>query len=246
MRLLPPEPDDDREAKTLTLPATPPRADNVDGHTQGAPPVAAEGAPPVPAASLTERWPKNFGKIVLVLVTVLLVVVIVAIIRKSADTGSSSNSLSPTKVTQKKPAPTTTTTPATSIPVSSSVLSAFTTASLNLDAANATVTRELAGGASQSVGQVAQEVAPYVTALNTFNFQTHSLAWPTSLQVPSSDVTLRTNELISYLSSVSTATPATLPAWFAQFHALARVTEQEDNVLRAYLGLAPTTSYPTK
>ena len=252
IRLLPPEPDDHPEAggqaKTLSVPAVASTTESVQGRTQDVPTEpaadeAADGVPTEEAAPPTQRWPKNLGKIVLVVATILVVVVIVALIRKSAD-NPSSGSLTPATVTHKS-APSTTA-PAASIPASNSVSSGFKAASANLDAANATVTRELAGGASQSVAQITQEVGPYETALNAFNFETHTLTWPASLQVPSEDLTLRTNELIHYLSSVSTASPATLPSWFAQFHALARVAQEEDNALRKDLGMPPTSSYPTK
>jgi len=176
---------------------------------------------------------------VLVLVTVLIVVVIVAIIRKSADNNPSGGSLTPTSVTH-----TTSATPAV-IPVSSAVKSTFSATSVDLTAANAAVTRALAGGAAQSPAQVAQEVAPYVTALDTFNYKNHFLVWPASLQVPAEDLTLRTDELIHYLSSISSASPATLTSWFAQFHSLARLTETTDNALRKDIGLPTSKSYPT-
>jgi hypothetical protein len=247
IRLLPTEPDADletaRETPAAAVPAVQPSPDETDDVAPTVEETSAD-VPPKEAVATSYKWPKNFGKLVLVLVTIVAVVAIVAIIRTSAE-NPSSGSLTPTSVTQKK------TTPATSAPtpkvaVSSAVSSAFTTASLNLNAANATVAQELAGGASQSVSQVALEVAPYVKALNIFNFQTHFLAWPANLQVPSQDLTLRTNQLITYLSSISTTTPATLTSWFAQFHSLARYTQEEDNVLRNDLGMSPTTSYPTK
>ena len=196
--------------------------------------VATEqSAPPVKA-------PRRFGKLILVAVTVLIVVAIVEIIRSSATGPDSSNSLTPTTVTHTK-----STSPPELIPVSSTVKADFTAASIDLATANAAVTRAVAGGTAQSPAQVAQEVAPYVTALNTFNFKTHYLAWPATLTVPAQDVTLRTEELIHFLSSISSTTPATLTSWFAQFHSLARLTESTDNALRKDIGLAATTSFPT-
>ena len=176
----------------------------------------------------------------LVLVTVLVVVVIVAIIRKSADDTPSSDSLTPTSVTQTTSA----STPAL-IPVSSSVKSTFSATSVDLTAANAAAARALAGGAAQSPAQVAQEVAPYVTALDTFNYKNHFLVWPAGLQTPAEDLTLRTDELIHYLSTISSASPATLTSWFAQFHSLARLTQTTDNALRKDIGLPASNSYPT-
>jgi hypothetical protein len=190
---------------------------------------------------LPTKAPRRFGKLILVVVTVLVVVAIVAIIRSSASSNKgSSDSLTPTSIVQKKSAP-----PPALVPVSSSVKSNFTAASVNLTAANVTATRALAPGAAQTPAQVAIEVAPYVKALDTFNFYTHYLVWPATLKVPSEDLTLRTNELIQFLSSISSASPATMTTWFAQLHSLARLTETTDNALRKDIGLSPTTAYPT-
>ena len=196
-------------------------------------------APGEPESTPTQT-PWRYGKVILVVVTALIVVAIVAIIRSSAANPNPSDSLTPTSVTHTTSAPT----PAL-IPVSSSVKSAFSAASVDLTAANAAVTRALAGGAAQSPAQVAQEVAPYVTALDTFNFKNHFLVWPAALQVPSQDLTLRTDELIHFLSSISSASPTTLTSWFAQFHSLARLTETTDNALRKDIGFPASNSYPT-
>jgi hypothetical protein len=189
---------------------------------------------------LPTNAPWRFGKLILIVVTALIVVAIVAIIRSSAANPNPSDSLTPTSVTHTTSAAT----PAL-IPVSSSVKSAFSAASVDLTAANVAVTRALAGGAAQSPAQVAQEVAPYVTALDTFNFKNHFLAWPETLQVPSEDLTLRTDELIHFLSSISSASPTTLTSWFAQLHSLARLTETTDNAIRKDIGLPTSNSYPT-
>jgi hypothetical protein len=244
IRLLPPEPEPGPAArtapKTLTAPTVPPSPDSGGGTADDAPAAAGAGPSPEEAPRPAQRWPKNFGRIVLVLVTVLVVVVIVAIIRKSADNNPSGGSLTPTSVTRT----TSGSTPAL-IPVSSSVKSAFSATSVDLAAANAAVTRALAGGAAQSPAQVAEEVAPYVTALDTFNYKNHFLVWPAALQVPAQDLTLRTDELIHYLSSISSASPATLTSWFAQFHSLARLNQTTNNALRKDIGLPALNSYPT-
>jgi hypothetical protein len=195
---------------------------------------------PIEADSLPTKAPRRFGKLIPIVVTALIVVAIVAIIRSSAANPNPSDSLTPTSVTHTTSAAT----PAL-IPVSSSVKSAFSAASVDLTAANVAVTRALAGGAAQSPAQVAQEVAPYVTALDTFNFKNHFLAWPETLQVPSEDLTLRTDELIHFLSSISSASPTTLTSWFAQLHSLARLTETTDNAIRKDIGLPASNSYPT-
>jgi hypothetical protein len=242
IRLLQPEPGPGAqgEPKTLTVPIVPPSPDSGGGTADDAPAATVMGPSPEEAARHAQRWPKNFGRIALVLVTVLIVVVIVAIIRKSADNNPSGGSLTPTSVTHTTSA----STPAL-IPVSSSVKSAFSATSVDLTAANTAVTRALAGGAAQSPAQVAEEVAPYVTALDTFNYKNHFLVWPAALQVPAEDLTLRTDELIHYLSSISSASPATLTSWFAQFHSLARLNQTTNNALRKDIGLPALNSYPT-
>jgi hypothetical protein len=154
---------------------------------------------------------------------------------------SSPGTLTPTTVKSGGSAP-----PAATIPVSSSLKASFLSISNVLDAANVTVTQKLASSNNQPVAQVAQEITPYVTALDTFNFKTHFIAWPQSLQVPSEDLTLRTKSLISFLDSVSSASPATLNSWFTQLHALASMTQTADNLIRKDIGLTATTSYPTQ
>jgi hypothetical protein len=227
------------EPKPLAVPIVPPSPDSEGGSEHDVPAAAAVEPSPGDQAPPAQRWPKNFGKVVLVLVTVLVVVVIVAIIRKSADNSPSDGSLTPTSVTH------TTSAPPAVIPVSSTVKSTFSATSVDLNTANVAVARALAGGAAQSPAQVAQEVAPYVTALDTFNYKNHFLVWPASLQVPAQDLTLRTDELIHYLSSISSASPATLTSWFAQFHSLARLTQTTNNALRKDIGLPALNSYPT-
>ena len=91
----------------------------------------------------------------------------------------------------------------------------------------------------------ATRLAPYVKALDTFNFYTHYLVWPETLKVSAEDLTLRTDELIHFLSSISSTSPATLTTWFAQLHSLAQLTESTNNSLRKDIGLSPTTAYPT-
>jgi hypothetical protein len=245
VRLLPPEPEvglgAKSEPKTLTVPMVPLSPDRTGDTAPDVQATATVHASPEEAAPPAQRWPKNFGKVVLVLVTVLVVVVIVAIIRKSANTNPGGDSLTPTSVTRSTSSGST---PAL-IPVSSSVKSAFSATSVDLTAANVAVTRALAGGAAQAPAQVAQEVAPYVTALDTFNYKNHLLVWPAALQTPAEDLTLRTDQLIHYLSSISSASPATLTSWFAQFHSLARLTETTNNALRKDIGLPLLNSYPT-
>jgi hypothetical protein len=197
-------------------------------------------ATPDESDALPAKEPRRFGKLILVVVTVLIVLAIVAIIRSSASSPGSSHSLTPTSIVHTKSAP-----PPALIPVSSSEKSSFTAASVNLAAANVAVTRALAAGTAQTPAQVAVDVAPYVKALDTFNFYTHYLVWPETLKVSAEDLTLRTDELIHFLSSISSTSPATLTTWFAQLHSLAQLTESTNNSLRKDIGLSPTTAYPT-
>ena len=192
-------------------------------------------AEPTPLAVAVRQ---RLVKLVPWILAVVIVVVIVTIIRITAS-GSDPGSLTPTTVKPDGSAPVAT------IPVSSSVRAAFAAASAQLDVANETVTRALASGSNQTVAQVAQEVTPYSTALNTFNFRTHFLAWPQSVAVQAEDVTLRTKALISFLDSISSTSQVELSSWYTQLHALATQTQTAENLVRKDLGMSPTSSYPT-
>jgi hypothetical protein len=181
---------------------------------------------------------RRIVKLVLWIIAAVLVITIVTVIRFTAL--SSPGTLTPTKVKPRGSA-----IPAAIIPVTSSVKASFASTSKLLDAANVTVTQSLASSNGQPVAQVAQEIRPYVTALNTFVFRTHFLAWPESMLVPSEDLTLRTKSLVSFLASISSASPATLDSWFTQLHAFATMTQTADNLVRKDIGLSPTSSYPT-
>jgi len=206
---------------------------------------AAESAPkPEPqgdefAKEQTSRWWVMYA---VWIGAAIAVVVIVAIIRSSSP-GSTPGSLPPASSTTTSVSSGSGAT-ASTIAVGGAVLSGFTTASNNLDAANVVVTRALAGGRSQPVAQIAQEVAPYIKALQTFDFDLHLVTWPTALQVPSQDLQLRTQSLASFLSSISSANSATVGTWFAQFHALASETQTADNLFRSDIGLPETHTYP--
>jgi hypothetical protein len=180
--------------------------------------------------------PRRWGKYILWLVAAIIVIVIVAIIRMSAP-GSTSGSLTPTTVTHS-------TSPVAKIPVSSNVKGAFVSASAKMSAANVTVTQALASSSGQSVAQITQEVTPYATALNTFNYTLHFVTWPAAMQVPSTDLTLRTGALATFIASISSVNTTTLGAWISQFHALAAQTETAANLVRGDIGLSNTTSYP--
>ena len=100
------------------------------------------------------------------------------------------------------------------------------------------------------VGGIVAIAAPFIPRIFTANpavihEATEGLFIAAALQVPSEDLTLRTDELIHFLSSISSASPTTLTSWFAQFHSLARLTETTDNALRKDIGLPASNSYPT-
>jgi hypothetical protein len=178
------------------------------------------------------RWTKP----VLWLAAVIIVVVIVAVIRMNAP-GATSGSLTPETVTHQK-------SPVARVPVTTTTKTAFLSAANRLDVANVAVTQELASSSGQSVTQIAQETAPYVTALNTFDFSLRFIAWPEAMQVPSQGLTLRTQALATFLPSISSANTATLPSWEAQFHVLASRAEAAANLVRRDIGLRSTNSYP--
>ncbi len=186
-------------------------------------PSAREPAPP--------RW---WAKYVMWLGTAIIVVIIVAIIR--------SNSPGTTRNSPVASSPGSSATP--SVQVSKAVLNQFTSISKTLDTANVAATKALANGSNQSVAQVATELAPYLTALDTFNFDLHLMTWPTAMQAPSRDLILQTQALASFLGSVLSTNTAGLHFWFTQFHALAQRTQASDNVVRHDIGLPRTSNYP--
>ena len=182
-----------------------------------------------------ERFLRRWGGAIPWAVAVVVIVVVVAIIRSNSP-GSTPGSLTPETVKAG--------THAALIPVSATVLDQFTVASTGLNAANVTVTHALATSSGQSVAQVTQELSPYVTSLSEFAYTVHFVAWPQALQVPAQDLTLRTQDFISFLQSISSESTATLKSWFGQLHTLANETETADNLVRKDVGLASTSSYP--
>jgi len=181
---------------------------------------------------------RRVAKSLLWLIPVVVVVGLVAIIT-THNPGETSGSLTPTTVTPSGGAH------AATIPVSPTVLAQFNSVSKPLNAANTTVTHALASSSSsQSFTQVAAEVAPYGTALSAFAFEFQSISWPATMQAPSHDLTLRTQALIRFLPSISSASFDTLNAWFTQFHVLAANVQTADNLIRRDIGLPATNSYP--
>jgi hypothetical protein len=206
------------------------------------PPTRAPSVDPAiaPAArdSGRTRSPQRWHRVALWAVAAAVVVTVVAVIRMNAP-GATSGSLTPTTVPSKSSAA-----PAALIPVSRSVKSAFVAASASLNAANDTVTQALASSSGQSVAQITQELNPYATALNTFLVKLHLVTWPETMQVPSEDLTLRTQALATFISTISSVNATTLGAWVSQFHALASSTETAANLIRRDIGLRNTSSYP--
>lgn len=191
--------------------------------------------PPSQDTPAPERFLRRWGGAIPWVMAVVVVVVVVAIIRSNSP-GSTPGSLTPETVKSG--------THAALIPVSNTVLNQFTVASTRLDAANVTVTHALANSSGQSVAQVTQELSPYVTSLSEFAYTVHFVAWPQALGVPAQDLTLRTQDFISFLQSISSENTATLNSWFAQLHTQANETETADNLVRKDVGLASTGSYP--
>ena len=89
------------------------------------------------------------------LVAAAVLVLTVAIIRTNAP-GTTSGSLTPVTVEPR--------THVALVPVSTTVLAQFADASERLDTANVAITQPLARSNGAPVAQVAQEVAPYLTA----------------------------------------------------------------------------------
>jgi hypothetical protein len=205
-------------------------------------PIGVEGAaaagPPADADTDEDELPRRWGRVILWCVAAAVVVIAVALIRMNAP-GSTSGSLTPTTVQPKTNAA-----PKALIAVSPSVKKAFVTASAPLKAANFAATQAMASSAGQSTAQVAQEVTPYAKALDTFAFDLHFITWPEAMQVPNVNLTVRVKDLSSFIATISSATPATLPTWESQFHALAAQTETSDNVIRKDIGLPSINGFP--
>jgi hypothetical protein len=237
------------KTRTFVPAPAPPRAPSrvAQPATSIGPPPAVEWTgpvtgPPVPASdeAAPEPSPRRWGKVLLWLVAAVVVIIIVLVIRHSAP-GETSGDLTPQTV---KSGPSTTTPSAATVQVGSSVLSGFTAASQSLDAANSTVSHLLASGSGQTVATVTQDVAPYIAALEKFDFTMHFVVWPQALQIPTQNLNLRNQALVSFLQSISSETQASLPSWFTQLHAVGAQAETADNLVRKDLGLSTTSSYP--
>jgi hypothetical protein len=64
------------------------------------------------------------------------------------------------------------------------------------------------------------------------------------MQVASQNLGRSTQELISFLPTISSTSSDTLNAWFTQFHALAANVQTADNLVRKDIGLPDTNTYP--
>jgi hypothetical protein len=168
----------------------------------------------------------------LLLGAAIIVILIVAIARSNGPGSSPLPPLSAGATTK------------TSVHVSSTVRTQYRAISKSLDAANVAVTKAVAGGAGQSVAQVTAEVAPYVSALDAFDYDSQLITWPTSMQAPTQLLTQRTQYLATFLTTASSTTAAGLSTWLAQFHTLAQSTQVADNVVRHDIGLRTTRNYP--
>jgi len=121
---------------------------------------------------------------------------------------------------------------------------AFSAASGPLDAANVSFKQALGSSTGASVAQVAQEVTPYVTALTTFDYKLGQITWPPSVRLQTEGLTLRVRSLITFLSTISSATAATVNSWVAQLRSLASSTQSADNVVRTKIALSNTDAFP--
>jgi hypothetical protein len=121
---------------------------------------------------------------------------------------------------------------------------AFVAASGPLDAANGTFKQALASSSGASVARVAQHVTPYVTALTTFNYKLGQITWPPNVRLQSEDLNLRIRSLITFLSTISSATAATVNSWIAQLRSLASSAQSADNLVRTEIALSNTDAFP--
>jgi len=181
---------------------------------------------------------RPFAKFIPWVVAAVAVIVIVFSIKHFAS-GQGPDALTPTS-----PTTTTSTIPKAIIPVSSVVKSQFITLSKPLGAASYTVTQALASSSIRPVVQVNQEVTPFESALNAFDFQLHYIAWPETMTVPARDLALRIQTLATFISSISAVNSATLSTWLTQLHALSMTAQSADNLVRKDIGLPVISSFP--
>jgi len=138
----------------------------------------------------------------------------------------------------------TTTTAAGSSFVRSPEKTAFSSASTSLAAANNTLARALASNTGNSVSGIAQAVTPYTTALTTFNYQLHQVAWSPNVQIQIETLERKTQALIKYLSTISSVTSTTSNAWLTYLRTLGTAGQSADNAVGAIVGVAKTNQFP--
>jgi tRNA(adenine34) deaminase len=179
--------------------------------------------------SQPQRWRVTYT---LLLGAALIVIIIVAIARSN---GPGTSAIPPLSTSSAAHPP---------VQVSSTVVKEFTTISKTLDAANLTVSKALASSTGQSVAQVTADVAPYVSALDAFDYDSHLINWPAAMQVPAQRLSQRTQYLAAFLATASSNDATGLASWLAQIHTLAQSTQVADNAVRHDIGIPTTRSYP--
>jgi hypothetical protein len=121
---------------------------------------------------------------------------------------------------------------------------AFTSASRLLGTANNTFTHALASGSGSSVSGIAQAVTPYATALTTFNYELRQVSWSPNVQIQVETLELKTQALIEFLSTISSATSAASNAWLTHMRTLGMASQSADNAVGAIVGVAKTNQFP--
>jgi hypothetical protein len=134
--------------------------------------------------------------------------------------------------------------PAAAVFVRSPEKAAFSSASKSLDAANDTFTRSLASSAGNSVSGIAQAVTPYVTALTTFDYELRHISWSSNVQIQVETLGLKTQDLVKFLATISSVTPATSSAWTTHLRSLATASQSADNAVESIIGVAKTGDFP--
>ena len=121
---------------------------------------------------------------------------------------------------------------------------AFSSASTSLGSADSTFTHALASAPANSVSGIAQAVTPYATALTTFNYELRQVSWSPNVQIQVETLELKTQALIKFLSTISSATSATSNAWLTQVRSLGMASQSADDAVGAIIGVAKTNQFP--
>jgi hypothetical protein len=126
----------------------------------------------------------------------------------------------------------------------SSVNAALSSASLPLDTANATFTKTLTADEGGSVSQIAQAVTPYVTALTSFDYKLRQISWTQAEQLQSERLDQQVRSIISYASTISSATAATSTTWLTHLRVLGATAQSTDDGLRSMVGMTMASDFP--